>query len=321
MRAATTRIQHLSVAPAKVATALPQWTTTTKPRKLQPAHRCPRNRKLLRTALNSTQQSLPRYTVGASLAHLLQAKASTPTSRPCLGTHHQLTLQQTTRSRTDLSEMHPSLNASFNSLDRLRAKTPDALTGTFAPKPETASLDHVVDPVHVKISCHQYHPSRLVRSRRSHRPSALRASFHRRQAVHHLRLRYHVNVQHSSATMLEFVTPDSRVRVVLSLRSGLVLSLVVCGEVGPSTASLANQAPVYCGCPAGTHGCDLVSRVRLDQSANPVVVWLGLVSRVREVIMETWNMRISQHPSSTRSWSRAGRLWDHHSNLTSTLRS
>ena len=29
--------------------------------------------------------------------------------------------------------------------------------------------------------------------------------------------------------LLEFVTPDSRVRVVLSLRSGLVLSLVVRG--------------------------------------------------------------------------------------------
>ena len=44
---------------------------------------------------------------------------------------------------------------------------------------------------------------------------------------------------------------------------------------GPSTAFLANQAPVYCGCPAGTHGCDLVSRMRRDQSANPVGVWLG----------------------------------------------
>ena len=116
--------------------------------------------------------------------------------------------------------------------------------------------------------------------------------------------------------MLEFV---------LSLRRGFVLSLVVCGGVGPSTASLANQAPVYCGC---LHGCDPVSRVGLDQSANPVVVWLGLVSRVREVIVETWNVRESQHPSSTRSWSRAGRLWDHHSSnfdvhrrLTSTLRS
>ena len=75
------------------------------------------------------------------------------------------------------------------------------------------------------------------------------------------------------------------VGVVLSLRSGLVLSLIVCGEIGPSTASLANQAPVYCGCPAATHGCDLVSRVRLDQSANPVVVWLSLVSRVHEVIV------------------------------------
>ena len=74
--------------------------------------------------------------------------------------------------------------------------------------------------------------------------------------------------------MLEFVTPDSRVGVVLSLRSSLVASLVVCGEVGPSTASLANQTPVYCGCPAGTHGCDPASRVRLDQSANPAIVWL-----------------------------------------------
>ena len=70
------------------------------------------------------------------------------------------------------------------------------------------------------------------------------------------------------------------------------LSSVV--EVGPSTASLANQAPVNCGCPARTHGCDLVSRGRLDQSANPVVVWLGLVSRLREVIVERWNMSESQ---------------------------
>ena len=134
MRAATTRIQHLSVAPAKVATALPQWTATTTPRKLQPANRCPRNRRLLRTALNSTHQSLPRYTVAASLAHLLRATTSTPTSRPCLGTHLQLTPQQTTRSRTDLSEMHPSLNASFNSLDRLRAITPDAVDGNTRAK-------------------------------------------------------------------------------------------------------------------------------------------------------------------------------------------
>ena len=53
-----------------------------------------------------------------------------------------------------------------------------------------------------------------------------------------------------------------------------------CGGIGPSTAFRANQAPVHCGCPAGTHTCDLVSRVRQDQSANPVVVWLGLESRV-----------------------------------------
>ena len=52
------------------------------------------------------------------------------------------------------------------------------------------------------------------------------------------------------------------------------------------TAFLANQAPVHCGCPAGTHGCDPVSRVKLDQSANPVVVWLGLVSRV---VRSSWS--------------------------------
>ena len=76
------------------------------------------------------------------------------------------------------------------------------------------------------------------------------------------------------------------------------------GVIGPSTAFQANQAPVCCGCPAGTHGCDLVSRVRLDQSANPVVVWSGLVSRV-EVIVETWSFRtlvfVFPHSSSARS--------------------
>ena len=57
---------------------------------------------------------------------------------------------------------------------------------------------------------------------------------------------------------------------------------------------------MHCGCPAGTHRCDLVSRLRLDQSANIVVVWLGLVSHVREVIMETWNVRKSQHNCKTK---------------------
>ena len=90
-----------------------------------------------------------------------------------------------------------------------------------------------------------------------------------------------------SATMLEFVLSLAQWSCPVACR--------LWWKVGPSTASLANQAPVYCGCPAGTHGCDLVSRVRLDQSANPVVVWLGLVSRVREIIMETWNMEKSQH--------------------------
>ena len=63
---------------------------------------------------------------------------------------------------------------------------------------------------------------------------------------------------------------------LVRVRSGF---LCRCGGLGPSTAFPSWWAPVYCGCPAGTHGCDPVSRVRLDQSANPVVVWLGLVLR------------------------------------------
>ena len=79
------------------------------------------------------------------------------------------------------------------------------------------------------------------------------------------------------------------------MRSVSLVSLVGCGRVGPSTASLVNQALVYCGCPARTHGCDLVSRVRLDQSANPVVVWLGLVSRVVE---SSWRREICVYPNT-----------------------
>ena len=97
--------------------------------------------------------------------------------------------------------------------------------------------------LHIKNSCHQYHPSRLVRSRRNHRPSTLHASFHRRQAVHHLRFRYHVKVQ------LSWLPCQSPLEFVLSLRSVSSCRLSSVVEVGPSTASLANQAPVYCGCP------------------------------------------------------------------------
>ena len=52
---------------------------------------------------------------------------------------------------------------------------------------------------------------------------------------------------------------------------------------GPSTASLANQAPVYCGCPAGTHGCDLVSRVRTGSEVGSHV-------KCCEVIVESWSL-------------------------------
>ena len=116
------------------------------------------------------------------------------------------------------------------------------------------ALNHSVDPVHVKISCHPANAA-TVQAQSTRRPAAITLTFtNHNQAVRQHLLRYHVRV-----------------------RSAF---LVRCGGIGPSTAFLANQAPVYCGCPAGTHGCDLVSRVRLDQSANPVVVWLSLVSRV-----------------------------------------
>ena len=90
--------------------------------------------------------------------------------------------------------------------------------------------------------------------------------------------------------------------IVVRVRSAF---LVRCGGIGPSTAFLANQAPVYCGCPVGTHGCDLVSRVRLDQSANPVVVVVGSRVACCEVIAETWSFRtlvfVFPHSSSARS--------------------
>ena len=61
--------------------------------------------------------------------------------------------------------------------------------------------------------------------------------------------------------------------------------------VEPPTASLAYQARVYRGCPAGTHPCDTPSRVIVCQSANSVRVafrvvrvvlcWCRLVEKLR----------------------------------------
>ena len=47
--------------------------------------------------------------------------------------------------------------------------------------------------------------------------------------------------------------------------------------VEPPTASLAYQARVYRGCPAGTHPCDTPSRVMVCQSANSVRVAFRVV--------------------------------------------
>ena len=116
-------------------------------------------------------------------------------------------------------------------------------------------------------------------------------------------------------------------RCHVRVRSGFL-----CGGLGPYSQPSWRTRHPYCGCLAGTHGCDLVSRVRLDQSANPVVVWLGLVSRV---VRSTWSRGAFVHQclySHTRL--RHGRLATHpprphrhssdfdvHRHLTSTLRS
>ena len=157
--------------------------------------------------------------------------------------------------------MHPSLNASFNSLDRLRAITPDALlTETLAPKSELSIL-------YTSRSPGPHETTRLVptQPQSKHNP---RASCRHHTDVH--------DQQQPSCTFNHAVR-QHLLRYHVRVRSAFLVS---CGGIGPSTAFLANEAPVYCGCPAGTHGCDPVSRVRLDPSANPVVAWLGLVSRV-----------------------------------------
>ena len=137
------------------------------------------------------------------------------------------------------------------------------------------SSNHSVDPVHVKISCHQVHTRRFVRSQRSHSPSTV----HTPSCCHHIDS--HERFSQAVRSTRPYVNTCSAAMLECT-----VDFLVVVVAIGPSTAFLANQAPVYCGCPAGTHGCDPVSRVRLDQSANPVVVWLGLVSRV---VRSSWS--------------------------------
>ena len=53
-----------------------------------------------------------------------------------------------------------------------------------------------------------------------------------------------------------------------------------------------HQAPCSVDVLPGPTGCDLVSKVRLNQSANPVVVRLGLVSRV---VRSSWSRGVFVH--------------------------
>ena len=72
-------------------------------------------------------------------------------------------------------------------------------------------------------------------------------------------------------------------RYHVRVRSG---SLDSCGSFGPSTRlpNVMGTRVLWMSC--RDHGCDQVSRVRPDESANPVVVWLGLVSRV---VRSSWS--------------------------------
>ena len=80
-----------------------------------------------------------------------------------------------------------------------------------------------------------------------------------------------------SATMRDFTLPwglltgTGRIGVRLLVRAWCV---------EPPTASLAYQARVYRGCPAGTHPCDTPSRVMVCQSANSVRVAVRVVKVV-----------------------------------------
>ena len=80
-------------------------------------------------------------------------------------------------------------------------------------------------------------------------------------------------------------------RYHVRVRSGF---LIGCGGFGPSAASLANQAPVHCGCAAGTHGCDPVSTLRLDQpERQPCCCVVGSHVACCEVFVESWSFRTS----------------------------
>ena len=96
--------------------------------------------------------------------------------------------------------------------------------------------NHSVDPVHVKISCHQVHTRRFVRSQRSHSPRTFYAQSH---------------VQDGAVITLTFTNHQPDCTFNQAVRQHLLryhvgvrsVFLVTCGGFGPSTAFLANQAP------------------------------------------------------------------------------
>ena len=100
-------------------------------------------------------------------------------------------------------------------------------------------LNHSVDP-HVKISCHQVHPRRFVRSQRSHSPSTVHAP----SCCHHADV-----LEHQPGR--KFNQAYDLLRYHVRVRSGFLVSR---GGIGPSTAFPSWWAPVYCGCLLGPTG-------------------------------------------------------------------
>ena len=128
-------------------------------------------------------------------------------------------------------------------------------------------------------------------------------------------------------------------RSFVRVRSGF---LVTCGGFGPSQPSHRDWHLCTCGCPAGTHGYDPVSRMRLDQKRQPCCCVVGSRVACCEIFVETWSFRTLvftfPHPSSARSCyeladsgidtgtrpprsHRHSSVFDVHRHLTSTLRS
>ena len=74
------------------------------------------------------------------------------------------------------------------------------------------------------------------------------------------------------------------------------------GPFGRPPHSLLFRAPEYCGCPAGTHHCDIMSRVPRYQSASSSwCLVFGMLVRYLGVVMSGWQVLFPQHTGNSSS--------------------